>query len=149
MHALHSFETRDNKNNHNLLSSWQVHISVAIIFSNHKMQFLTCTGFFMRGSHNQQLYWLTYARHYKPRLVFFKPIFHCGLYFRAAYILERLILQSGQYFVLPFDPFAAFYYFLQSELKRSKKRDAAFPSYAYCDQKTGRFGPFAYKTQTT
>ena len=30
--------------------------------------------------------YLPYADHYKPRLVFFYPIFHCGLYCRAFYI---------------------------------------------------------------
>jgi hypothetical protein len=39
---------------------------------------------------------IPYARHYKPRLVFFNP------FFTAANILERLVLQSVLYFLIIF-----------------------------------------------
>ena len=39
--------------------------------------------------------YLPYARHYNPRFVFFYIIFHCGLYSRAVYIAERLVLQGN------------------------------------------------------
>ena len=32
---------------------------------------------------------IPYARHYKPRLVYFYPIFHCGLYCRAVHINDN------------------------------------------------------------
>ena len=35
---------------------------------------------------------IPYAGHYKPRLVYFCPIFHCGLYCRAVYITDIYIL---------------------------------------------------------
>ena len=38
--------------------------------------------------------YLPYAHHYKPRLIFFYPIFHCGYYCRAAYNAQQLILQE-------------------------------------------------------
>ena len=38
--------------------------------------------------------YLLYVRHYKPRLVYFYPIFHCGLYFRAASIADKLKIRS-------------------------------------------------------
>ena len=34
--------------------------------------------------------YLLYVRHYKPRLVYFYPIFHCGLYCRAVSTTDNL-----------------------------------------------------------
>ena len=34
--------------------------------------------------------YIPYARHYNPRLVYFYPIFHCGLYCKAVSITDNL-----------------------------------------------------------
>ena len=41
-------------------------------------------------------FYVPYARHYKPRLVYFlPPFFHCGLYCRVIYKAERLIFHDS------------------------------------------------------
>ena len=40
-------------------------------------------------------FYVPYARHYKPRLVYFLPLFYCGLYCRVIYKAERLIFHDS------------------------------------------------------
>ena len=47
--------------------------------------------------------YIPYERHYKPRLVYFLPHFHCGLYCRAVTITDNLcIKQENSSILVPF-----------------------------------------------